>query len=254
MTPPTSSESCTTTGATQFGSTWRSTIRQPLHARARGPRRRSRSSRRRSAWARISRVYQGHQVTAIAIAALPTRRREHGREREREQQRREGEEDVGDAHDDVVDPAAEVARDDARAGCRSGAAIASDSTAMRSDVRAPNMTRLRTSRPTWSVPNGCDQLGAQQAVDRIGRGARVGRVRREPLARAAPSARPARRSRAPSAARRSRRRPRDEHAEPAAQRIARQAGRRGRRAHVRTPRTRGSTSDCTMSTSRFAST
>ena len=31
---------------------------------------------------------------------------------------------------------------------------------MKNEVRAPTMTRLNTSRPSWSVPNGCESDGA----------------------------------------------------------------------------------------------
>ena len=72
-----------------------------------------------------------------------------------EHEQREGHDGVGDAADDAVGPAAEDSPPRRRRQAAQQKTSATEATAMERSSRVATRTRLKMSRPSWSVPNQC---------------------------------------------------------------------------------------------------
>src|SRR4051812_46937977 len=161
MTPPPSRESWTSTGVSELGRTCRKTI-----TGAGTPRQRAASTNPRveteAATDAVSLAYHGHQVTAIATITVVTLgwsttasasdSSSAGNARNTSVTRMITSRAQPPAYPATTPRTTPVTPE-----------ITSTATAISSDVRAPNRTRLSTSRPTWSVPNQCAPLGGSNA-------------------------------------------------------------------------------------------
>ncbi len=81
----------------------------------------------------------------------------------RQHEQRKGHDGVGDAADDAVGPAAEITGGDTgKAPIRNTSTT--EATAIKLSSRVATMTRLKMSRPSWSVPNQCAADGGFSAA------------------------------------------------------------------------------------------
>ncbi len=163
---PKSSVPCTNTGVRTLGRMWRQMMVRfftPM------PRAASMNERSRSeiVWARTRRVYQGHQVKAIAnialmkfgprAAAMAIASSSGGNARKTSVTR-------------MMTSSIQPPRNPATApsGVPMITATRTTSRPIDSEVRVPNMIRASMSRPKLSVPNMCSGLGDRNLLGRLG--------------------------------------------------------------------------------------
>ena len=156
---PTKAESRIRNGATTLGTMWRSTMRAwPKPERARRIdighlAHRERARPHHAAAAGNQRNGDGDDDVEHAGA-------EHRHHRQRQDDQRKRHQHVEHALEDEVEPAAEIGDWRRPAPGRSARRRWRRRSPRSCAVRAPNTRREKMSRPNWSVPSRCTQLGA----------------------------------------------------------------------------------------------